>query len=264
MLRLKADRGFANSRLPCTTLRRAFEGALPTPCWSAAPNTRVFVGLFNLHDWQPWLPDAYALMDAAECGRVHSRRIAADRDRLALGYALHRLLLGKALGCDAIDVPIGRDAAGCPRLPGESLSTSLSHAEWGLALAITATGPVGVDIESSTRASVMPEIAGRVCHPADTAEIDGSTGQALNEALLALWVRKEAFLKAAGVGLQREMHTFAASDNALLALPGGGMARVRMFDAGPHWAAAVAARADVPVESAWLRPGWPQVSSTGC
>jgi 4'-phosphopantetheinyl transferase len=74
--------------------------------------------------------------------------------------------------------------------------------------------------------------------------------------LLALWVRKEAFLKAAGIGLEREMQTFPAADNALLTLPrpGGKQARLQMLDVGPYWVAAVAGSPDTSIESAWLRP----------
>ena len=254
MSQVKAGEALTDSWPQCTTLRQAFEGALfPSP-WSFGPNAGVLVGLFDLHDWHPWQADAYALLDARERDRVEGRRMATDRDHLALAYALHRLLLGNALGRDAASVPIGRDAAGCPRLSDGLLSTSLSHADRVLALAIGATGPVGVDIEPASRASVMPEIAAQVCHPADAAEIAGLTGPAWSEALLALWVRKEAYLKAAGIGLQREMATFRASDNALLALPGGGMTWVRMLHAGPRWVAAVAGAPDIPAESAWLRP----------
>lgn len=254
MAQAKASQGFADSRLPCMTLHAAFESALPARCWRAATAVRVFVGLFDLKDWQPWVSDAYELIAVPERQRAESRRFAADRDRLALGYALHRLLLGKVLACDAADVPVRRDAAGCPRLSGELLSTSLSHTDDCLTLAVTETGPVGVDIESSKRASVMPDIADRVCHPTDAAGVARLTGLARNEALLALWVRKEAFLKAAGVGLQREMQTFPAPDNAMLALPGGGTSWVRMLDAGPKWVAAVASAPGIPVESTWLCP----------
>lgn len=235
-------------------LREAFGSAVPTPEWHAEPAVGVHVGLFDLHDWWPWLPDAYGLLDTAELRRVQSRRIATDRDQLALGYALHRMLLAKLLGCDASKVPIGRDAQGCPRLSGSTLSTSLSHADHCVAVAIATEGPVGVDIELTERAPVVPEIADRICHPSDTAGIAVLPGLARDEALLALWVRKEAYLKAAGIGLQREMQTFAAPDGALLALPEGGSVRVQMLDAGPLWMAAVASAPRLPVISAQLRP----------
>jgi 4'-phosphopantetheinyl transferase len=99
----------------------------------------------------------------------------------------------------------------------------------------------------------MPEVAERVCHPHDMAEFRSLVEPARSEALLALWVRKEAYLKAAGIGLQREMGTFAAPQDALLELPGGEMTRVRMLEAGPHWVAAVAGSPEAPIASSWLR-----------
>ena len=166
------------------------------------------------------------------------------------------LLLGKALDRDAVEVPIGRDSLGCPRLRDDLLFTSLSHAHGCIALAVTATGPVGVDLEPAARASDMPEIAGHVCHPVDAAELAAFVGPEWSAALLALWVRKEAFLKAAGIGLEREMQTFPAPDNAVLPLPrpGGKPTRLRMLDAGAHWIAAVAGPPDTFIESAWLHP----------
>lgn len=253
MLRADTHQG-TTSKLRHIALREAFESAMPTSEWHAVPAAGVHVGLFDLHDWWSWLPDAYVLLDVAELRRVQSRRVATDRDQLALGYSLHRLLLAKVLGRDASDVPIGRDAKGCPRLSGSRLTTSLSHADHCVAVAIATEGPVGVDIELTERAPVVPEIAERVCHPSDLVGLAALPGLARDEALLALWVRKEAYLKAAGIGLQREMQTFAAPDGALLALPRGGSVRVRMLDAGPHWTAAVASTPHLPVISAQLRP----------
>lgn len=253
MLRADTHQG-TTSKLRHIALREAFESAMPTSEWHAVPAAGVHVGLFDLHDWWSWLPDAYVLLDVAELRRVQSRRVATDRDQLALGYSLHRLLLAKVLGRDASDVPISRDAKGCPRLSGSRLTTSLSHADHCVAVAIATEGPVGVDIELTERAPVVPEIAERVCHPSDLVGLAALPGLTRDEALLALWVRKEAYLKAAGIGLQREMQTFAAPDGALLELPRGGSVRVRMLDAGPHWTAAVASTPHLPVISAQLRP----------
>jgi 4'-phosphopantetheinyl transferase len=262
MLQLTDSQHPASPGLQRAGLRATFDGTLPAPDWLAAAATRILVALIDAGDWWPWLPDAYAILDVADRERVERRRFAADRDRLALGYAMHRLLLGKVLGRDASEVPIGRDGRGCPRVSGDWLCTSLSHSNRCVALAVTATGPVGVDVESAARARDMPEIAGRVCHPADAAALAALVGPAWGAALLALWVRKEAFLKAAGVGLEREMQAFQAPDGALLPPPraDGKPIRLRMLDAGPHWIAAVAGSQDAMVESAWLRP--PSVATT--
>lgn len=241
----------------------AFARALPAPGWASMAHARILVAWCEPAAWQPWQADARDLLDPAERARVERRHFAADRDALTLAYALHRLLLGQALGCDASRVPLTRDARGCPRLADRSLSTSLSHAPGCIALALSADGAVGIDIEPAARAASMPEIAERVCHPVDAALLAGLVPPAWNAALLALWVRKEAFLKAAGVGLAREMHGFAAPADGLLPLSPGAadMTRLHMLDAGADWFAAVAAPPGVAVASAWLRPGARQTAA---
>ncbi len=237
-------------------LREAFTTALPTPDWARVARERIVVALIDLHDWQPWLSDAQALIDPPEASRVRRRVKAADRDALALAYALHRLLLGAILDLDPADVPLGRDAQGCPRLENGTLSTSLSHAGGFAALAASGAGAVGVDLEPVTRASVLPEIAERVCDAGETAALAGLAAPAYGAALLALWVRKEALLKAAGVGLSREMSSFPAPEETVLPLSAvpGETTRIRMLDAGPQCVAAVAGPPRLAVDSAWLRP----------
>ena len=237
-----------------TSLRAAFERAMPAGDWTGALSHRACVGMFDLRDWWTWVSDAHALLDADESRRVLGRRAPAHRDDLALAYALHRLLLGQALGCDAGQVPLGRDHAGCPRVRGGAWFTSLSHADGCVAVAISGAGPVGVDLEPSTRAAVMLEIETRTCHPAETAAMATLDRLARSEALLATWVRKEAFLKATGLGLQREMTSFTADDGARLDLPDGNICQVSMLDVGPYWVAAVAAPCDIAIDALWLRP----------
>lgn len=243
----------------CAPLPDTFALAVASGCGESPKETvgrGTFVGLFDLDQWHRWLAEGHALLSTAERHRVASRRAAADREALTLAYALHRTLLGHVLGYAPCDVPIGRDDAGCPSLPQYlAVSTSLSHAgRRAVAVAITRTGPVGVDLEEAGRAVVMAEIAEQVCHPDDTAALTFIGGQVTNDAMLALWVRKEAFLKAAGIGLQKDMNTFAAAEGALLPLPQGGWSQVRMLDAGPEWTAAVACAPSSTLACTWLHP----------
>ena len=211
----------------------------------------VRVALFELGDWRPWLDEAGGILDPSEHHRCLSRRNPMDRERLVLCYALRRLLLGRVMGCDARAVPLERDPAGCPRIAGANLFTSLSHAGDAAAVAITSMEPVGIDIEPVSRASVMADIAGRVCHPDDVVPEQGTAREL---ALLQLWVRKEAYLKACATGLEREMDTFAAPQDAMLPLPDGASTQVRMLDAGKAWVAAGAAPPPATFHVAWLHP----------
>lgn len=221
-----------------------------------APSQKITIALFDVDDWLPWLAEAIALLGADEAARVQRRRFVADRNALALAYALHRLLLAHVLGGNPAQVPLRRDDRGCPRLLGDAAYTSLSHAEGLIALAVTASGPVGVDIEPSARAVVMAEIAHSVCHPSEAAELSALDEWARCTAMLALWVRKEALLKAAGIGLAVPMESFSAPSHHALRVPAlfADPAQVRMLDAGAGCIAAVAGAPDAIVDCRWLRP----------
>ncbi|MGH8075225.1 MAG: 4'-phosphopantetheinyl transferase family protein [Lysobacter sp.] len=209
-------------------------------------------------DWLPWLDDARGLLDARELACVERRYRPGDRVTLILAYALHRLLLSVLLDIAPADVPIGRDAKGCPRLEGHPIWTSLSHAEGHLAFAFSRAGPVGIDIEPSSRATELPEIADRVCTPVEANVMRRLEGSARAKSLLELWVRKEALLKAAGIGLERAMETFDAPAAVLLKLEGLQGVRARMLASGPDCVAAIASVEHPGVEGRgpdiqWLR-----------
>lgn len=232
-----------------------FVGSLPSPDWAAVPSAGLVVALMDVRDWRAWLPEAMTLLDLPEVERVQRRRKPEDREALAMAYGLHRLLLGHVLGMGASKVPLWRDELGCPRVGNGEIHTSLSHADAWVALAISRSGPVGVDIEPLARAEMLPEIAGSLCHPQEAAQLRGLAPDRYGKALLALWVRKEALLKAAAVGLSREMSSFLAPEGEVpLALDGSTTTRLQMLDAGPACLAAVAAPPDERVLFAWVVP----------
>jgi 4'-phosphopantetheinyl transferase len=249
-------------------LRRAFDSAWQQAGFAVdggkAQDTgggrRLLALFFDLAAWRPWLHEALPLLDAAEQARVHRKHRPGDRDELALAYALHRLVLGGVLGQDPAAVALGRDASGRPCLPGDALHTSLSHADGFAAVAISGHGAVGIDVELATRAADMPAIADHVWHPDEARVLAALPQPEQATALLRLWVRKEALLKAAGIGLSREMHSFVAPAEQALPLPladgGDGVVRavVRMLDVGPAWLAALASVDGNGPQVAWLQP----------
>jgi len=236
-------------------LRAAFDGAWHRMHQVGADDD-ILALFFDLAAWRPWLDEALRLLDGAEQERVQRRQRVRDREDLALAYALHRLVLGGVLQRDAAQVVLSRDTLGRPWLPGDQLQTSLSHADGFAAVAVGGRGPVGIDLELARRAADMHEIAERVCHPSEARALAELPQAQRAQALLALWVRKEALLKAAGIGLARAMESFEAPTDRVLPLPvaDGGEAIIRMLDIGPAWVAAVAGRAGVSVRAGWLHP----------
>lgn len=251
--------------LAATFARAAGEGGTGEGGTGLMSPRSITVALMRLGDWQPWLAEAFALLSVEEAARVRRRRIPDHRDARVLAYALHRLLLGSALGCRPADVPLHRDGLGCPRLPGDIACTSLSHAPGVIALALTTSGPVGVDIEPRGRAAVMPGIARCVCHTSEAIELSTLDETARAAAMLALWVRKEALLKAAGVGLAVPMESFAAPEHHALQVPAlfAQTVQVRMLEAGDGCVAAVAGATGAVVDCRWLRPALASLADAG-
>jgi len=196
-------------------LDRRFSAAIARGLHDAPEGACATVGFAGVEEWMPWLDQAGALLDTAE--RERALRMKRPRDAAArtLAYALHRLFLGVLLGIDACDVPVGRDGEGRPVVFGTDWRTSLSHADGAFAFAAVRAGPVGIDLERGDRAVGIADIEADICHPGESEALAGMTGDARGRALLEAWVRKEAYLKASGVGLAHAMAAFALPEGAV-------------------------------------------------
>ena len=145
--------------------------------------------------------------------------------------------------CDRCGEPHGR-----PRLPGTDLHASISHSGDIVGVALTGSGPVGVDVEKIGERDYEPLIP-RVCGPEERSYVC-SAGD-----FYTYWTRKEAVLKATGTGLRTPMTrltvTPPGSAPALLALDGDPPpCRLMDVTAGPGYAAAVAVLTAAQVEIA--------------
>lgn len=104
---------------------------------------------------------------------------------------------------------LARDAHGRPRLPPGSGDVGWSHAGGRLLLAYAPRGRVGVDLESSARATRPLEVARRYFDPQEAAALAALDPDARPLAFLRLWCAKEAVLKAHGQGLSFGLHRLA-------------------------------------------------------
>ena len=237
-------------------LADAFHAALADVHWGRATGGHVWALIADSTEWNPWRDQAWQMLDGAERSRVERMRSLEARETLVIAYALHRLLLGRFLDMPAQSVPVWRDSLGCPRV-GEGLaSASLSHAGTLIALAAGPSRPLGVDIEPASRATVMAEIAESICQPAELDAILALPAGDRAPALLSLWTRKEAILKALGIGFsQGDMTGFAVPTGGGEYLhPSGERLRMTSLNRNIDWVAALASAPGDSVEFFGLTP----------
>jgi 4'-phosphopantetheinyl transferase len=169
----------------------------------AAGETCVVV--FDSRDWRGHLAEAETLLDAAERQRAARFRFERDYATYVMIHALWRIALGQSLGIHGARVAITASSTGQPTIAGTGLSTSLSHSGDHAAVAVSTAATVGVDIERSPSRVALGELMTTMCSGEEIAAVTALHPGLREAALLRLWTRKEAALKAFGVGLGADL-----------------------------------------------------------
>lgn len=154
------------------------------------------------------LPAHIDILGPAELDRMQRFHFAPDRLRYAVAHANLRRILGGYLNQPAKELSFHANRFGKPELAGEgsSLHFSLSHCRSIAVLAVAYGLPVGVDVEQVR--PIEPEVAATNFSSSELSELSGLQGDAWLGGFYRCWTRKEAILKAEGVGLHRALDSF--------------------------------------------------------
>ena len=157
----------------------------------------------------------------ADPAGTRPRRIAGEETGPVLGS-----LLSRATRLPAEELRWEKDRHGKPHFVDRGMrrqfSFSYSHAEGSLLLAVSDGRPIGVDLEVRRPIPERDSIIERYFHPDERADYESTPIDEREAAFVRLWVRKEAFVKAVGLGLSMDLCRFS------VATPDG---RVRLADA---------------------------------
>ena len=159
-----------------------------------------------------------------------------------------------------MQVPLVATPSGQPILPGTGFSTSLSHAGDWVAIAIGGGAIIGVDIEQEPSRVHLADMVETVCTPAEAARLMALEVAERERFLLALWTRKEALLKAFGVGLGVDPAGFDVGTDEPVPPPAAAAGlppcRVLSLDLAAGLVGAVAFPAGIErLDQHWLDPG---------
>ena len=137
-----------------------------------------------------------------EQARAARFRQPADVARFVLGRRTLRRLLGERLGCAPVAVPLISGPNGKPALAAgrASWQFNVSHSGDWVFLALAWERRVGIDVEA-WRDLEYAVLAERAFAPEERAALAGASAAERAAVFFAIWTRKEALLKARGLGL---------------------------------------------------------------
>jgi 4'-phosphopantetheinyl transferase len=171
----------------------------------------------EIHVWRIDLTglDSHApesLLSADERERAARLLIDDKRVRFIAGRSILRRLLGRYLGVDPKALVFAYGPHGKPELTGgesdRGLTFNFSNSEDLALLAVARTRAIGIDIEHRRRNISVAPFARHILSEGETTDLARLPNEQHSQALLAAWTRKEAYLKALGVGLSRPMRCF--------------------------------------------------------
>lgn len=206
-----------------------------------------------------------SLLSDDELKRAERFRFEKHRHRWIAGRAMLRIILSAMTQRSPESVAFEYGEHAKPYLPyssdHERIHFNLTHSSDLALLAVTAVGPVGIDVERIKPLSNIDAVVSRFFSPAERDAFRSVTGDIDRlRAFYACWTRKEAYLKALGCGISEPTDTFdvtfgSDSEPEITAIDGNNDAARDwlLFDlkVTPGFVGALAIRSKDDIELVW-------------
>jgi 4'-phosphopantetheinyl transferase len=159
------------------------------------------------------LDNGLSYLSAAEKEVYHRYRVQFKKAEFCVGRVLLKQILGNYLGIEPLMIHFQKNQFGKLYLDesfqypqGRRIKFNLAHSAKMVAMAVTLENEIGLDVEKVGRPIL--DIAKRYFTPGEQEYISGFPPELQNEAAYRIWTRKEAYLKAKGVGLSMPLESF--------------------------------------------------------
>lgn len=163
-----------------------------------AADSCVYVWRCDL-DAEFTLPDS---LDARERARAGAFKFERDRRRYIQAHRFLRFVLSSRLAASPAAIEFELSTHGKPRLAGRhEPAFNLSHADHVAYLAVMEQGPIGIDVELDHELEDAIEVGRSVYSTSEMDELTRADVAQRTATFLRCWTRKEAYLKALGLGI---------------------------------------------------------------
>ncbi|MDM0017771.1 4'-phosphopantetheinyl transferase family protein [Variovorax saccharolyticus] len=151
-------------------------------------------------------PGAAACLSEAEWARARRFAFTRDRDRFIAAHAALRQVLAAQSGTHPALLEFDEGAFGKPALGGEAgPHFNLSHSQSLALIAVDAQCAVGIDIELPRAIPDLRALAATCFTPNEVCALDALPSGRRERAFFNGWTRKEACVKALGLGLSADL-----------------------------------------------------------
>lgn len=154
----------------------------------------------------------WSVLSPDERARAQRFRFEPDRNRYVFSHGALRVLLGHYLSTGPAEIVFRRGDHGKPALDhDDGLRFNLSTSHQLALLAVTLRREVGIDIEYRRADFADRDAARRFFSPREIDTLNAVPPEKYTEAFFNCWTRKEAYIKAIGLGLNMPLDQFSVS-----------------------------------------------------
>lgn len=150
-------------------------------------------------------------LSADESQRAARFHFPADRERYITAHGCLRDVLARYLSCAPSKMNFFVNNYGKPALGGHQLEFNLSHSGDFALIAVTRERKVGIDVERIRSGLELESIASRYFSLGEVTELMALPLEQREPAFFNCWTRKEAYIKAQGLGLALPLDSFDVS-----------------------------------------------------
>lgn len=185
---------------------------LPAPKNLALSRDEVHVWRASISATEPYIHELRCTLARDEVMRAEQYRFAEDRDRFIAARGLLRFILGRYLDTQPEQLQFHYGFFGKPSLTaepgGKGLQFSVSHSGSLVLCAMAWDRQIGVDLEQIQPIPRVGQLVKRYFSSSEQAAFRAVSRERQMEAFYRCWTRKEAFVKAKGLGFSLPLDRF--------------------------------------------------------
>jgi len=185
--------------------------------WTSPPDVLILaphqVDIWRVSlDHQPAsVQSTESTLSADEIQRSERFHFDSDKQRFLIAHIALRDILSRYLNCKPNEISFSVNQYGKPKLTNHKLEFNLSHTGDFALIAVTQEHKVGVDVEHIRSNAGIEGITKRFFSQNEISELMALPSNQRVTGFFNCWTRKEAYIKAQGLGLSLPLDTFDVS-----------------------------------------------------